>query len=81
MSRSNTSGFKGVYWHKKACKWCVKLSSGNSTVYIGLFEDVSQAARAYDEAASKLYGEFACLNFPEADGSNARSARCVASAS
>jgi len=79
MSRSNTSGFKGVYWQKAAKKWAVTISSGNSTIYIGIFEDVLQAARAYDEAARKLYGEFACLNFPEADGSNVRSARCIAS--
>ena len=32
--------------------------------YLGRFIDIEDAARAYDEAAKKYFGDFANLNFP-----------------
>lgn len=34
--------------------------------YIGCFKTAEEAARAYDEKAKLVFGEFALLNFPEA---------------
>lgn len=61
----NKSGYKGVYWDNDRNKWRANISVNNKTLYIGLFSDIVKAARAYDEAAKKYYGNFAKLNFSE----------------
>ncbi len=65
-------GYKGVSWSKKARKWQVvfgggeRLPNGKSKlVYVGNFESAEEAARAYDDAARKAFGEYAALNFPD----------------
>jgi hypothetical protein len=64
-------GYKGVSWHPRAKKWQAAISAGpikasgrRARVYLGLFVDPASAARAYDAAALRHYGEFAALNFP-----------------
>ena len=59
--KDNTSGFKGVCWHKAAEKWSAHVKG----IYLGLFDDKETAARSYDEAAKQIFGPYASLNFPE----------------
>lgn len=59
---NNTSGFKGVYWHKSTKKWMAFIKINNKQLYLGLFIDPIDAARTYNEAAVKYHGEFANLN-------------------
>jgi HNH endonuclease/AP2 domain len=57
--RNNTSGFKGVYWHKQVGKWNAYIKLRGRRHSLGLFEDISAAAAAYRAAAHRLHGEFA----------------------
>lgn len=65
---TNTSGYKGVSWHKTSGKmtgkWVAQIGINRQNVYIGLFSDPIDAALAYDAKARELHGEFARTNFP-----------------
>ena len=60
---NNTSGYKGVYWHSQRNKWAAQIDAHGKHVYIGIFEDILEAAQAYDEKAIELHGKFANVNF------------------
>jgi hypothetical protein len=63
--RPCSSKYKGVWWHKNALKWQAEVMFEKKRIYLGYFKNEIDAAKAYDEAAKKYHGEFACLNFPE----------------
>lgn len=65
MKSPNTSGYRGVYWNKNMSKWYSQLKVNNKRIHIGFFNEVEEAALAYDKAAMKYHGEFAQLNFPK----------------
>jgi len=60
-----SSRFKGVYWVKRLRKWSCRIGTDGKH-NLGLFADETEAARVYDMKAKELFGEFAQLNFPEA---------------
>ena len=66
LRSDNACGFKGVYWDKASSRWGVELHIGGVAVLQrrGTFPSPEAAARVYDEAARKHFGEFACVNFP-----------------
>lgn len=55
----NTSGYKGVCWHKGAGKWMARISADGNHKYLGLFDDPKKAHDAYCQAAKDAHGEFA----------------------
>ena len=59
---TNTSGFKGVHWHNKLGKWRATIGVGRKRIALGCFSNIIAAARAYNEAAVKYFGQFAKLN-------------------
>lgn len=58
MTDRNTSGYKGVSWHKKDRKWRAYIHVNNKYIHLGHFSNVEDARRAYAEASIKLHAEF-----------------------
>lgn len=63
IQSNNTSGYKGVSWHKGHKKWQSYITVDRKKVALGNFFCLIKAAKVYDEAAIKYYGEFAKANF------------------
>jgi hypothetical protein len=57
---NNISGFKGVYFHNAANRWCAFIKHNNKKCYLGLFDTAEAAHTAYCTAARNLHGNFAC---------------------
>ncbi len=66
LSTITSSKYKGVCWHKKAQKWMAHIKVNRKPRYLGLFIQEWDAAEAYNDAATKLFGAFAHLNILEA---------------
>ncbi len=60
-----SSQYKGVSYDNRLGKWTAKIWFKEKSIYINFFDDEQSAAKAYDEKAKELFGEFACLNFPK----------------
>lgn len=60
----NTSGFKGVCWHKGFDKWTARIRVDRKQINLGCFSTAEEAAKVYDVAARKYHGEFAVTNYP-----------------
>jgi hypothetical protein len=58
-----TSRFIGVSFLKNENLWRVRINNKNKTITLGRFDNETEAAKAYDEAAKKHRGRFAVLNF------------------
>lgn len=65
-SSINTSGYRGVCFDKHRQKWQVQIKQYGKFHHVGRFDDIAEAARAYDLAAKQMFGEFAGRpNIPE----------------
>lgn len=56
------SKYKGVSWYVKTNKWRVRTFVKGRYFHIGYFVSEVEAAKAYDVAALKYFGEYACTN-------------------
>jgi hypothetical protein len=59
---NNTSGFRGVSFNTRRQKWHAQIKINGKQTYLGGFDLPEQAARVYNAAAVKHFGEFAHLN-------------------
>jgi hypothetical protein len=56
--KDNTSGFKGVKWHKQRSKWHVQIAYNGRRFSLGLFTNIEMAALAYAGAHRLIHGDF-----------------------
>ena len=56
---NNTSGVKGVCWHKRIKKWQVNVRVNGKQKSFGFFDDIELAELVASEARNKLHGQFA----------------------
>jgi hypothetical protein len=62
LRSNNTSGYKGVTWHKQVKKWLARIMVDGKRICLGLFDNIKDAASAYNQAAILHFGKFAKLN-------------------
>jgi hypothetical protein len=66
--RETSSRYKGVCWEKSCNKWRTRIRQYGKKYSLGCYDFEDDAARAYNVAATKMFGEFACLNVIEGEG-------------
>ncbi len=59
LFKNNTSGFKGVSWHKGNGNWRASIFVNGRNIHLGSFDDADEAAEAYAAAATHYAKEFA----------------------
>ena len=55
---TNTSGYNGVYFSKKARKWRAQIGFMGNNFYLGSFSNVDEAVKARKEAEKHIYADF-----------------------
>lgn len=59
--KNNTSGYKGVWFHKQIGRWCADVWKDGKKVYLGTFPDKKAAAEAATHARESMHKEY-CNN-------------------
>lgn len=60
-TKDNTSGYRGIAWHKRGHKWEAYISANKKKYHLGLFDSIDDALEARNQAAIDLHGEYAKL--------------------
>ena len=68
LNKKSTTGYKGVSIRKINNTYRSQIKFNSKTICIGHYKTAIEAAKAYNEKAKELHGEFARLNIiPEAN--------------
>lgn len=57
--KHNTSGFKGINFHKASNKWAASIGYNKKRIHLGLRDTAEEASLLYQHAANKLHKQFA----------------------
>jgi hypothetical protein len=58
LYKNNTSGIKGVTWHKASKKWRAVITINKKVKNLGYFSDKNNAKLIYEKAAKQHFEEF-----------------------
>ena len=53
---------KGVSYHKECKKWWARITANKKVYSLGLYKEIGDAVKAYDEACKRLHHNFALTN-------------------
>ena len=56
--------YKGIQRNGSGWSARIRCPDTGKRLHVGQFKTAEEAARAYDDAARRIHGEFACVNFP-----------------
>lgn len=59
---TNTSGYKGVRFHRTTKKWRASIMVNYKAISLGLYHTPEEAALVWNKAALKYHGDFAFQN-------------------
>jgi len=59
---TNNSGYKGVAFHRQSGLYHASININGKQISLQYYKTAQEAAKAYNEAAQKYFGEFAKLN-------------------
>lgn len=62
IHKNNKCGFKGVYYEVESGKYRARICFNHQGHCLGRYDNPEEAAKAYNNAAQKYFGEFARLN-------------------
>jgi hypothetical protein len=55
---NNSSGFRGVAWHKQRKKWRAFIKINGKQKSLGLYENINDAVKVYEKEAQMIFKEF-----------------------
>lgn len=62
IQSNNSSGYRGVKWHKQVRLWEARIKKNGEQIFLGLYNNNIEAGIVYNWAALKYFGEFAKFN-------------------
>ena len=62
LNKNSNSGFKGVTWFPQLSKWRARIAVNGKKYCLGFYLDAKEAAKAYDNGAIRLHGQYAKTN-------------------
>lgn len=68
IPKNNTSGVKGVSWHKKNRKWQVRIQFQGKLYHLGYYDDIETAKEVREKAKKEIQKDFwkwYSENFPD----------------
>jgi len=58
VNRNNTSGFRGINWHRNNNKWYARITFQGISYSLGYHDDIKDAVKARKKSEKELFGKY-----------------------